>query len=249
MSAAPSTAPDEKSLDTSGKDNALWLVKIPQYVAERLDNADDGDVIGNLQITTKRVSGKPAEHQLSVQLSFNSEPEEFVMVELPSERQLIAFESKDDKFRIKGKITKNYNFNPRDSEAYRRSKRERLEAAASIKQTQKLEIEDIQPGLRSAMDVDFIPPAYVENRKAALLSGTGQKRSRTELDSRDIRSKILEAFDRTERLTLKELNSSCQASEKDLKDQLKLYATFHSKGPYRNYWELKSEYKGTGTKK
>ena len=249
MSAAPSATSDDKILDVSGKDNALWLVKIPQYVAERLDNADDGDVIGNLQIATRRIPGKPAEHELSVQLSFNSEPEEFVMVELPSERQLMVFESNEDKFKIKGKITKSYNFNPRDSEAYRRSKRERLEAAASIKQTQKLEIEDVQPGLRSAMDVDFIPPAYVENRKAALLSGTGQKRPRSELDSRDIRNKILETFDGTERLTLKQLNSACHASEKELKDQLKLYAIFHSKGPYRNYWELKPEYKGSSAKK
>ena len=64
------------------------------------------------------------------------------------------------------------------------------------------------------------------------------------MDVKELRASMFQAFEKKEKLTFKEVLSFCQtASGKDLKLLLKDYAIFHAKGIYRNYWELKPEYR------
>ena len=230
-----------------GLNKNLWLIKIPQYVSDMLESAENGDIIGSMQIDKKIIPGKPgaSSHSLSVELSFNGETEQYVMQEIPigDNQGLAAFSSDiDNNFQVKGNITKNYNLNPKDTESYRKRKREESLAASKGNVTRSLAIQDVRTGPTSTMEVDFIPPKYAEIKRAAAGSSVhGGRRSRSDVDARDIRGRIFEAFSKNERLPLKAIIQSCEASEKEVKDVLKQYATFHSKGPHRNLWELNSD--------
>jgi hypothetical protein len=238
-------------LDLSGASKSLWLVKVPHFIAEQWDaHAQDGDVVGKLQIATVPVPGRvETAHQISVQLSVGGEEsgavEEFVLAEIPLGTQVLAFESnpETERFKVRGKIGKSYNMNPRDDEAYRKAIRERTINSQKVKEVKSISVSVAQAQSAAIRDVDFIPPRYAEAKQLAAQSGTSLKRQRAEVDGKDVRSRVLQAFSEKDRLTFKELMSMTQAPERDLKEQLKNLADFHFKGPYRNFWELKLEYR------
>lgn len=238
-------------LDVSGASKSLWLVKVPHFIAEQWETqGQDGDIVGKLQIATVAVPGRvePA-HQISVQVSVGGEDsgavEEFVLAEIPLGSQVLAFDSnpETERFKIRGKVGKSYNMNPRDDEAYRRAIRERTNNLNNVKEVKSLSAAVAQANAAAVRDIDFIPPRYAEAKQIAAQSGTSLKRQRAEVDGKDVRSRVLQAFSERDRLTLKELLSMTQAPERDIKEQLKNLADFHSKGPYRNFWELKLEYR------
>ncbi|CAM9398028.1 unnamed protein product [Ectocarpus fasciculatus] len=236
-------------LDTADGEKTVWLVKLPQFVAQRLENADNGDVVGSLQLTAPTAgSGGP---QVGVQISFDGPTEEFHLAELPAGSQVIAFSANQDKFKVKGKISKTYNMNPKDTEEYRRICRERRLQEAKSNETRALKVEDVQNQSNAPREVDFIPPVYTDAKRGTAAPTGSNKRQRgsNDVDSRDVRNKLLQAFSLRERLTLREINGVCQVPESQLKEQLKTYATFNSKGIYKNYWELKPEFKASPSTK
>lgn len=236
-------------LDTSAADKTVWLVKLPQFVAQRLENAENGDIIGSLHLTAP--SGGGSGSQVGVNISFEGPTEEFHLTELPVGPPIIAFSSIQDKFKVKGKVSKTYNMNPKDTDEYRRICRERRLTEAKTKETQTLNMEDVLSHSKQSQEVEFIPPVYTDAKRNAMsVSGGSNKRQRggNDVDSRYVRNKLLQAFSLRERLTLREINGVCQVPEAQLKEQLKTYATFNSKGIYKNYWEMKPEFKTSGTK-
>ena len=59
---------------------------------------------------------------------------------------------------------------------------------------------------------------------------------------------MFEVFAQNEHNTFKDLVTICKdtpgyTKEKDLKDMLENYAMYHSKGPWRGFYELKPEFK------
>lgn len=231
-------------LDASALEKTVWLVKLPQFIAQRLENAENGDIVGSLQLTATAAGGSGP--QVGVQISFNGPTEEFHLTELPAGPDVIAFAASQDKFKVKGKVSKTYNMNPKDTDAYRKLCRERRAHEGKANETQTLKMEDVLGHSSAPKEVDFIPPVYVDaKRNAAAQMGGSNKRQRgtNETDSRDVRNKLLQAFSLRERLTLREIHGVCQVPEAQLKEQLKTYAVFNSKGIYKNYWELKPEFK------
>jgi hypothetical protein len=232
-------------LDMTSADKTVWLVKLPQFVAQRLDKAEDGDVVGSLQLSAPAPgSSGPT---VSVEVNYNGPTEEFHLTELPTGPQVVAFSSHQDKFKIKGKVSKTYNMNPKDTEEYRRVCRERRQLEAKTRETHALKMEDVQQQSNAPKEVDFIPPAYAEAKRNAAGAVGSNKRQRASTDaaSKDIRNEILKAFSLRERLTLREITSVTHIAESQLKDNLKVYATYNTKGAFMSYWELKPEYKFT----
>jgi hypothetical protein len=250
----PAIQSRKKELQMSSANQSLWLVKVPNAVAEKWTSGNAGDSLGTLNITSviPNPGAKPV-HQISVNLSNVStlNPDkitmtnEYTLDEIPTSSQMMGFgyDSKEDKYFVKGKVSKLYALRPKGM-AYRQVIRNRNEASQTKKELQKVTASQINQNSTSALEVDFIPPAYVDaKRKAESESSSSKRPSRASEGIEDVRRKVIEAFSRKEQLTLKELLSYTQSSQTDVKELLKTYAKFHSKGPLKNFYELKPEYK------
>jgi hypothetical protein len=234
-------------LDTSNANKSLWLVRIPQFVAEQLSSAENGDIVGSLQLSSTPAPGKAgvSNHQMKVTIAFNGEPEEFNMSEIPTGKQTVAFSLDQDKFKIKGKVSKSYNLNPVDSSTYRRVVQKRnADSSSTSKEVRSLNPDEIPHNSAGSQIIDFTLPEYAEKKRAAAMGLNPQsKRQKTDTDAKEIRNMIIQAFSTNERLTLKELSTLCPVAEVELKEQLKNYCTYNKKGIFKNFYELKSQYK------
>jgi transcription initiation factor TFIIF subunit beta len=255
MTSKIKTAPHiEKQLNLSTKETSLWLVKVPRFVAEKWTNAANDALLGSLNITSVAVPNGPPIRKINVNITGDgTEPEEFTLEELSTsdQQQLMAFKyhNNTESFSVEGKITKNLMLKPRGTIQYRQKVRERGIIATTRQEAKKAAHEDIQTGMSSSHVVDFIPLARAELKRKQQEQQAASKVSRTSavLDLTELRCKLFEAFAVAERRTLKDLLGYCKdvsgVKEKDIRDMLDWYATYHTKGPYKKNWELKLEYK------
>eukprot|EP01041_Mallomonas_annulata_P001172 gene1172-2276_t len=249
----------KKELNLSAGAQSLWLMKIPQGVYDSWSTKSHGEVLGTLSVTTSSSSTAPADKKIIIHLSDDSERNkldvtDYELDELSGGVELMPFvhNEEDGSFSLKGAITKNCSLKPKGDFKYRESIRARTENAS--KKIQSVKQIDNDEAFNSQMNigiVDFIPPHSVQAKRRALEQRTTTAKriksaaGSTEGSGKDIRSKIFQAFEAKELYTLKELANFCQSPEKDVKDVIKDYTNFHSKGLYRNFYELRMEYKST----
>ena len=174
------------------------------------------------------------------------EPSIFEVSTLGAGHQLLAFSYNEDSqsFSVKGKIDKNCSLLPDDPVKFKEFLRLRtINESENTHKTKKSTTDDamLQSGLRNR-EIDFAPPKAVEMRKRAIemrklknMAGDG--------DSSHVQDKILDAFQKTELLTLKDLEAASECTEKELKEVLKGLAILHKKGSRKNFYELRTEYK------
>jgi hypothetical protein len=244
----------KRKLDVSNASNSLWLVKIPQAVAEKWSNAGPNETLGTLRITSiAGQNGRPASHELSVQLmgddsgsSSAATSEEFTLDEVPAGPQIYSFEHNKSQrqFAVKGRVSKRYNLKPKSNEQYRQVVRNRTTIAS--KGGRKIAVtknEDALIGAMTTKEIDFIPPAYVDARKRDA-DTTVAKRTKAAVNVAQLKTIMLDAFSKQEFLSFKEIYASCGATgEIELRELLKKYAVYHSKGKLQTYYELKPEYR------
>jgi hypothetical protein len=63
-----------------------------------------------------------------------------------------------------------------------------------------------------------------------------------------LRGRVFEAFEKNDRLTFKEILSSCStvpgfSNPADLRDLLEQYGKYNHRGTYKHFWELKAEFR------
>jgi hypothetical protein len=80
--------------------------------------------------------------------------------------------------------------------------------------------------------VPFIPP-IIEKKKRPQIAG----------ERAEIIEGFFAAFKREEHLTLKELQTRCSCSEQDLKPMLQEFCEYNKKGSFKNFYNLKREFK------
>jgi len=258
MDSKESSKAIKKVLDTSSLSQSLWLVKIPQIVYDRWSQKNDGDNLGSLNIGSLDGNGlKKVVIKLNNEGNHNNDGtseenahnmiNEYVVDELSSSLQLVPFLQNEDNqtFSIKGSITKHCTLKPRGDEKYREFLRDRTANASKRERTTKeLDPEAMQLGVAPSRSVDFIPPVSSEGkRRGSEMRNAPGKRRKEDIDMKDLRSTMFQAFEKSNTLTMKELTTFCQTAEKDLKPLLRDYAMFHSKGELRNFWELKQEFR------
>jgi hypothetical protein len=254
--AKSSTSSVEKPLNLEKKETSLWLVNVPTFVAEEWADAENGQLLGSLNITSApNPSGGPPVRKINVTLDGDgSGPAEFTLEELPAsvQQQLLAFKhsSNDESFSVEGKVTKNLTLKPRGTVQYRQKIRERSIQATTRRETRKVGHEEIQNNMSASHVIDFVPLARTELKRRQQEQQASNKSAKTTavaVDSSELRSKLFEAFALQERRTLRDLLGFCKdvqgVRESDLRDVLNYYATYHLKGPYKKCWELKLEYK------
>jgi hypothetical protein len=247
--------PIKRKLDTTNASQSVWLVRIPQAVYNKWDEIQPGETLGTLNISTVMEQDR-AIPRLTVKLKEdeNVKPEELVIADeytmdetVPvSSNSMIALDFDPDKerFFMKGRISKKYSFKAKQTEKYQQIIRNRTTAAHQVKQAKRVDNAQTIMSAFEPKNVEFIPPAYVDDRKKNSEAGGGGKRAKGSVDPGEIRQGVIAAFGKREHLTFKEIKTFCRsAPESDLRDLLKQYCTFQSKGPLKNYYSLKPEYR------
>ena len=247
----------KRKLDTSQSSQSVWLVKIPQAVYEQWERSKEGEILGSLNITGEVKEGK-LQHQLSIKLKEEENlqlneiitADEYEMNETAVTNQMVAFnydeKSTKPRFIMKGRISKRYSLLAKQTEKYRQVIRNRTSAAQQVKQAKMVDNAETILSSFEPKQIDFIPPAYVDDRKRNSEVTTTSKKSRGGgADISEVRQNMISAFGLRDYLTFKEIKSRCRsANESDLRELLRQYTTFHSKGPLKNYYALKPEYRG-----
>lgn len=250
-----------KNLSLNAKDQTLWLVKVPDFVAEKWAKASNDDILGTLSysVTQSNQPNVPPIKKINVNLIQTEEEKiknidvnNFTLEDIVSAGdQMMAFSvnSETDAYGVQGQITKNLLLKPVGTNNYRSLVRDR--GVQVRKKTLVVSTQDQRNAMSSGAShiVDFIIPPIQRRylNKAGTIEG---------FDSEQLRGKLFEAFSICEQQSLKELIEFCKDltgftkdKEKEVKEQLENYAFYWSKAPHRGKWELKPEYKDyTGEK-
>jgi hypothetical protein len=240
----------------------MWLVKVPAFVAERWATAENDEILGTLSVSMKSAGpGKPPAKQLNINLSGhgNSDgPDAFTLEELKSSTDnFIAISSNSNGgFSVDGKITKNMVLKPQINEEYRKLIRDRgLSNVANRREIGIANMKQIEMTSTQSHTVEFITSDRMElKRKAAaekaLLASKAPRTAGAEEGDMLalLRGRVFEAFEKNDRLTLKEIESYCKtvpgfSNQADLRDLLEQYAKYNHRGTYKHFWELKAEYR------
>ena len=227
-------------LNIDSKDQSLWLVKIPQFVAEKWATLSNDDVLGTFSVTVP--SGQTNKKQLNIQLNaakWSSEsssgpfPTEFALEEISKGSgsgsagdDFYALTSKesnegDIQFSLDGRITKNLLLKPKDTSKYHEFLRDRQQKSR-LKWRKETVLADVNDLQRSALQPQVID--LVTSHRAEL------KRKQNQLESKQhslvpafvsdgsaptasayIRNRIFYAFSLDDRQSLKDILSLCNA--------------------------------------
>jgi len=246
------------------KDTALWLVKVPSFVAEQWDDAADGEDLGSVKITALKnergeikksidITIKDLKNGDGSQMDVSGEaiplkiPTEFTLEDHLDEAKLLAFsfDQKNESFGVMGKLS-SMNMRPKGTKEYRDFLRDRTQSERSTKRRVLSAADRAFDIVRDidmkAHQVDFKPAAFAILKKKKY---SGEKH--VELDVSHLRGVILKAFSTNERLSLKEIKQICKdvpgLTESKLVQEVDKLAVYHSKGPYHTLYSLKQEYK------
>lgn len=229
--------PQSKVLNTDALDQSLWLVKVPQFVAERWASAENDDILGSLIVTAKAAGpNKPPTKQLNIRLNDANNgngPDAFTLEELKSSNDsFFAFSTEKEAnkgFSVDGKVTKNMVLKPQINEDYRQLIRYRgLSNVANRKEIGVANMQEIDRSSTQSHTVEFITSDRMElKRKAATekalfgggkaprtsLSGLASSGSSGTEDGESVmtalRSQVFQAFETNERLTFKDILTCC----------------------------------------
>lgn len=217
--------------------------------------------------------GKKPTKQLNIDLEpsgdhLSNGPTQFTLEEInptgSSSDSFIAFSNDSDGlFSIDGKVTKNLTLRPKASTEYLQLVRER--GLTKITSRREATVADAAEVERAAMQSHTVPfitsdrmefkrkaaaeKAFAASKRLASAIGSGMAiPAAAELDIEALKSKMFEAFEQKDRLVFKDLIAFCSdvegfTKERDLRDLLDEYAVYHRRGPYKQFWELKPEYR------
>jgi len=257
---------EKVELNLEGKDQQLWLVKVPSFVAKKWSTAEHDELVGVL--TNQTIIGpnqklmKKMEIKLNEKYNNNNNNEddpsskvnEFSLEAIPfdKEGQLLAFShvgnDENEGYAILGNITKKLDMKPRGTSQYREIIKDRTLKADSKKETRSTDHQLFTKSSDvSKYVVDFRLPK-TEFKKNQLIEKRRKECADDMAQSESLRSIIFEVFAQNEHNTFKDLVAICKdqpgyTKEKDLKDMLDNYAFYHSKGPWKGFYELKGEFK------
>lgn len=261
------------TLNIESKDQSLWLVKIPQFIAEKWATLSNDEILGSL---TVKVAGQTK--QLHVDLSNTNTidgstlPTKFTLEEISQQSTGDEFyalsatvdEQNDEEpvFSMDGKITKNLILKPQNNDEYHEFIRER-NAKAKIKWRKETILADANELQRSALQpqiLDFMQVDATERKrklnasekKQTTFSSLKEAAASEKETAAYIKSKIFQAFTLNEKQSFKDILSVCVAGadaagvsirDDEVKEMLKEFARYHAKGLAKTFWELKPEYR------
>lgn len=241
----------DKDLDLSNANRAVWLVKVPKYVANKWDKAPGNIEVGKLKIT-KALGQKthvsltlsesvlclkqpgeeniPREHRLDVSTVTRQTLGVFSHI-TPSNSDSVVPET--EKLSLEGRVVQKLECRPYADNCYMKMKLESIrKAALPTRQVQQLEriVHNFKPVSDHKHNIEYEEKKKSEGKKA-----------------RDDKDAVLEmlfaAFEKHQYYNIKDLVKITRQPIVYLKDILKEVCNYNIKNPHKNMWELKPEYR------
>lgn len=237
----------QKTVSTERAQNSLWLVKVPKYVAERLQKCEVGSKFGVIQ--TQRTPAGP-------EFTFEVEPKLCEpcngLPACPSShtmklgtlagvnRNLAVYSDTQDVINIEGVVKTKFDVmqrsDPKSSLSYMKLKR--FEAEKKMDPGRKIVITN--------KSHNNFKPSNVSREQMYTTKAEREEKlrnKRTRLDADAVESMILRAFKKHQYISQKHLVAITGQPEAYLKGFLHKMCVYNQKTPHKNTWELKPEYR------
>ena len=233
-------------VDISAANRRVWLVKVPDFFAEKLEEVEneyEGQdmYIGSVKAIPSKNGGPP---QLQIQLDEDGPMSQDIPLQYtlssvkPSQKIYLMVNSAetDEVLAIQGKVEQECHMMPvLDDERYRSVLKNRnLQANRPKRTVQLVQDYDSQFGIqhvseRSLQSLNMSKHIEPDLRRERLPQG-------------EVMNMIFTLFERFERLTFNEIVSHTNQPPAFIKELLSEVAIYNKRGPYKNYYELLPQY-------
>jgi len=244
-----STSANPSKVDCTRAGQNVWLVKVPNYLAEVWNKADSSGIVGSLEIpatsglgnVTFRLADSLQKHGTTANADIPPE-HKLIMSDVHQTMGVFSETPIEDEdgnsdghaqIAFEGKIAKRTDCRPPQSAGYMRLKRKAIEKACRPERRaiQTAVVNSFKPV--SAHQSDIMEPE--KKRKE------DRKRVRGERD--EVLEVIFGAFEKHQYYSLKDLVGITQQPVVHLKAILNDVCTYNLKNPHKNTYELKPEYR------
>ncbi|PSC71197.1 transcription initiation factor IIF subunit beta [Micractinium conductrix] len=250
-----------EELQTESANRKLWLVKVPTFVAKRWkacceQSAERGEAQGRKLATLRLVPAPDAEagapktlYQLQLDASVAAGiPQEFVMKNTTKFADpMLAFSDAVGALASEGKVWQKF-----DCEVARKAPCASGAGAASVALDP--EYRALSRARHQAAAVKTRTVQYLQDTKligAPTTVQIGQKRKevsekRDRMDAGQLTSILFRFFEKQPRWNFAQLQKDTHQPTQHLKEVLAEIAVKNPRGPYKDLWELKKEYRAGG---
>ncbi|XP_033637734.1 general transcription factor IIF subunit 2-like [Asterias rubens] len=241
----------KSTLDLSGCNNGLWLVKVPKYISERWEKADSSREIGHLKIGQRfgkpdiafSMKGKLADLKMKEDDTGIPAENKFHILSA-SDRTLMVFSERNDEMSeqgdsssksdiaIEGKVASRLECRPLADDLYMKMKRTHFENAHKPTRMTKLEdrVQTFKPIKNHIGNIEY------DKRKK-------EEGKRSRMDKDKVQDILFNAFEKHQYYAFKDLVGLTQQPSPYLKEILKEIGIYNMRAPHKQMWELKPEYR------
>jgi len=228
-------------VDIASANRRVWLVKVPDYLADRLEQLDEDGVDLGVVRATPVSAGAPASVKLLLSPGgpCGDLPLEYTMQLSKCDQTMHLFceDLAGQALLVEGKVEQECHLKPVLNEQYRDVMRRRNEVANKPKRT--IQVVDAQ----GATVPGFVKHVSEHQVRAKERRRYEPELRRERLPKVEVMDILFRAFERIPHWTLKGLVDHTQQPTTYLRDILSEIAIHNNRGPYKNLYELKPEYK------
>jgi transcription initiation factor TFIIF subunit beta len=218
----------------------VWLVKVPEFLAEHWRNLPDNAVIGKIYLEANEHSQQTQKIPVTITTDPNLPRDYTLVLSQPQQQFQIFSEANDGQLEMVGKVQYRGELNPvsQDNQQYRTVLQKRNTTA--IKKDRSVRIEESRMADFSVGMVFKNPAA-----KQKVVNERGISERRERMDKSKLTEYIFKYFERKDYWHIDDLNQYVQQPVTYLKEVLNELCIRHTSGPYKGMYELKPELRTT----
>ena len=241
-------------IDISSGATSMWLVKVPAFLMQEWQSAPAGSTLGSINIEHMQSDTVP---NVSLQLDSSSQlPKHYQVKHIGRPESTFAFteevaQDPADEAKalsITGTVQFEFHATPVIDDDYRSIMRKRKEMSESgARSTQiieaKGELQSVQNVSKKFLDSASIqaPSAMIVHKKRR-----AEDFRRDRLPREELVELLFKAYQKKEHWSLKEIQEVVNQPVAYLKEILAELCVYIPRGPYKNLYQLKAEYKQVG---
>ncbi len=229
-------------VDITNADRRVWLVKVPDYLSERLaDLEEDGLDIGSVRIY-KATSDSPA--KVMVRLCDDGPcsdmPKDYSLnfSKCTQKMHLFCEDIAGRAMMIEGRVDKEFYMKPVLNDEYRQVMQKRNVEASKPKRSIQV-VGSVEGGRRLGIIGHVREQKLLQAQKARTLPEERRER----LPKGEVTDMLFGAFERMPHWNFQGLVEYTKQPTVYLKEILNEIAVYNKRGPFKNLYELKPEYK------
>jgi hypothetical protein len=249
-----------EALGTDHAARKLWLVKVPAFVAKRWKACCDqsmerGEAVGRPLATLRLVQAadeggqQRTQYQLQLDAAVGAGiPAEFVMKNTTKFADpMLAFADKGGELAAEGKVWQKF-----DCEVARKTPGGGAAAAGKVvldPEYRKLSRQRQQAAATKTRTVQYLQDTKLVGAPTTVQIGQKRKEvseKRDRMDASQLTAILFRLFEKQPRWSFPQLQKDTHQPTQHLKEVLGEIAVKNLRGPYKDLWELKKEYKAGG---